>query len=77
MRLGAYSTKDDAAYLVSLNSGNLLVLLDIVADALGELLQSTLRNGLGHLGDLDDGIGIGADGLHHGGKHDERVRTGP
>lgn len=53
-------------YLVRLNRGNLLVGLDVLANTLGELLQGTLGNGLGHLGDLDHLVGIGPGGLHHG-----------
>ena len=40
--------------LVGLDGGDLLVLLDAVADLFAELLEGTLRDGLGHFRDLDD-----------------------
>lgn len=51
----------ESTYLVCLDRRNLLVLGDMVANLLAPLLQGALANGLGHLGDLDDLIGIAAD----------------
>jgi hypothetical protein len=38
----------------SIDGGDLLVLLDAVADLFAELLEGTLRDGFGHFRDLDD-----------------------
>lgn len=59
-------------HLVGLDGRDLLVLLDIVANLLAPLLQGTLADGLGHLGDFDDLVGVGADMLELQGKLSER-----
>lgn len=51
---GARSRGHWKAYLIGLNGGNLLVLLDIVANGFGELLESALGYGLSHGRHLDD-----------------------
>jgi hypothetical protein len=55
-----------AACLVSLNRGNLLILLDVVADLLVPLLQGALGDRLGHLRNFDDEVGVGSHMVHQG-----------
>lgn len=49
-----YSMQSSLTYLVGLDSSNLLVGVDKVADLLVPLFQGTLSDRLGHLGNLDD-----------------------
>lgn len=46
------------SYLVGLDGSNLLILLNVVADLLAPLFQGALGNGLGHLRNLYNGLGI-------------------
>lgn len=61
-----------STHLVGLDGRDLLVLLDIVANLLAPLLQGALADGLGHLRDLDDLVGVVADMLELQGKLSER-----
>lgn len=49
---------DSNVDLVRLDAGDLLVGLDLLADLLGQRGQGSLANGLGHLGHLDNDVGI-------------------
>lgn len=59
--------------LVGFDRRDFFVLLDIVANALGKLFQGTFRDRFGHLGHLNNLVGVVADSLHHRWEHDHGV----